>query len=62
MEILKRFLEAVRRKRHKLWPNAWIPHRYRAPGHKALYVKHFLLEIKSFRKLHSHASYTTVHN
>jgi hypothetical protein len=43
VEMLKRLLEAVRRKRPGLWPNDWIPHHDNAPAHKALSVKQFLV-------------------
>jgi hypothetical protein len=39
MEILKRLLEALRRKRPELWPSGWILHHDNAPSHKALSVE-----------------------
>jgi alpha-L-fucosidase len=43
VEILKRLREAVRRKRPELWPNDWILHHDKAPAHKTLSVKQFLV-------------------
>jgi hypothetical protein len=37
VEILKRLLEAVNRKRPELWPNDWILHHGNAPAHKTLF-------------------------
>jgi histone-lysine N-methyltransferase SETMAR len=42
--ILKRLLEAVRRKTPELWPNDWILQQENAPAHKALSVKQFLAQ------------------
>jgi len=44
VELLKRFHEAMRRKRPELWPNDWILHHDNAPAHKVLYVKQFLAQ------------------
>jgi histone-lysine N-methyltransferase SETMAR len=56
MEILKRLLEAVPRKRPELWPNDWILHHDNAPAHKALSVKQFLVQ-KSIIEM-QHLSYS----
>jgi len=42
VEISKRLLEAVHRKRPELWPNDWILHHNNASANKALSVKQFL--------------------
>jgi hypothetical protein len=39
MEILKRLLEAVRRKMPEFWPNDWILHVENVSAHKALSVR-----------------------
>jgi hypothetical protein len=39
LEILKRLLEVVRRKRLELWPNDWILGHDNASAYKALSVK-----------------------
>jgi histone-lysine N-methyltransferase SETMAR len=41
-EILKRLLEAVRRKWPEVWPNDWVLQHDNATAHKALSVKQFL--------------------
>jgi hypothetical protein len=41
---MKRFPEAVCRKRPELWPNYWILHHDNAPAHKAPSVKQFIAQ------------------
>jgi hypothetical protein len=43
-EILKRLLQAARRKRPQLRPIDWILHHDNVPAHKALSVKQFLAQ------------------
>jgi hypothetical protein len=45
VELLKRLLEAVRRKRPELWPSVWILHHYNASAYKALSIKQILNQI-----------------
>jgi hypothetical protein len=42
LEILARLREVVRRRRHELWPDAWISHHDNALVHDALAVREFL--------------------
>jgi len=41
--VLTKLHEHVRRKRPELWRNRWILHQDKAPAHKALSVKQFLV-------------------
>jgi hypothetical protein len=44
VEILKRYREAVHRRRPEPWPCDWILHNGNSPAHKTLSVKQFMAQ------------------
>jgi len=46
LEVLTRLRESDRRKRPRIWPDKWILHHENAPGHDALRVREFLVQLQ----------------